>query len=103
MEQEISITDKNVFVTLSGRVETQQAAGLKEKLLAMVESGHRNFTVDVGNVEYIDSAGLGVLVAVRNSVIDDNGAVVVKNLNGKLKRLFELTRLVEIFTVPETE
>lgn len=97
MEQEISIADNQVVVALSGRVETQQAGMLKDRLLLLVGEGQRNFIIDFAQVEYIDSAGLGVLVAVRNSVIEDNGRVTVKNLNGKLQRLFELTRLADIF------
>lgn len=103
MEQEISVSEKNVVVALSGRVETQQSAVLKEKLLGLANVGHRHFTIDFEKVEYIDSAGLGMLVTVRNSVIEDNGSVIVKNLSTKLKRLFVLTRLIEIFTLPETD
>lgn len=102
MEQEIHVAEKQVTVTLCGRVETQQAANLKEKLLNMAGKGYRHFTINFEQVEYIDSAGLGALVAVRNSIIDDNGLVIVTNLNGRIKRLFELTRLAEIFAEPES-
>lgn len=98
MDQQITATEKDVSVTLHGRIEHQQATELKNKLLGLTESGCLNFTVDFADVEYIDSAGLGMLVAIRNQVTPGGGFVRVINLNGKIKRLFELTCLIEIFT-----
>lgn len=98
MEQEITVNEKDVFVTLHGRIEHQEATLLKDKLLGLIDGGCLNFTVDFTNAEYMDSAGLGMLVAVRNQVIGSGGFVRITNLNGKMKRLFELTCLIEIFT-----
>ncbi|MCE5286262.1 MAG: STAS domain-containing protein [Pelosinus sp.] len=98
MDQQITVIEKDVSVTLHGRIEQQQATELKDKLLGLTGSGCLNFTVDFENVEYIDSSGLGMLVAVRNQVLSNGGFVHVVNLSGKMKRLFELTCLIEIFT-----
>lgn len=98
MEQQISVKEKEVSVTLHGRIEQLQASELKDKLLGLTGSGCLNFTVNFADVEYIDSAGLGMLVAIRNQVIAGGGFVHVINLNAKMKRLFELTCLIEIFT-----
>lgn len=98
MEQQITVSEKDVFVKLHGRIEHQQATELKDKLLGLTDGGCLNFTVDFTDAEYMDSAGLGMLVAVRNQVLESGGFVRVTNLSGKLKRLFELTCLIEIFT-----
>lgn len=98
MDQQITTSEKDVSVTLYGRIEQQQATELKDKLLSLTDNGSLYFTVDFNALEYMDSSGLGMLVAVRNKVITNGGYVHIINLKGKMKRLFELTCLTEIFT-----
>ena len=99
MIQEITVTDNHVVVNLSGSIYVEEAAQIRESLIGYIEKGHKTFVVDLGNVDYIDSSGLGTLVAIQKLALQNGGSVIIKNLKGLVKDLFELTRLTKVFEI----
>ena len=99
MIQEITVTDNHVVVNLSGSIYVEEAAQIRESLIGYIEKGHKTFVVDLGNVDYIDSSGLGTLVAIQKRALQNGGSVIIKNLKGLVKDLFELTRLTKVFEI----
>ena len=99
MIQEITVIDNNVLVTLSGSIYVEEAAQIRESLIGYIEKGHKTFTIDLGDVDYIDSSGLGTLVAIQKRALQHGGSVVIKGLKGLVKDLFELTRLTKVFEI----
>ena len=67
--------------------------------LATYTKGHNMFIVDLGAVDYIDSSGLGTLVAIHKRALQNGGCVVIKGLHGLVKDLFEMTRLNKVFEI----
>ena len=57
-----------------------------------MEKGHKEFIMNMKNVEYIDSSGLGTLVAIQKRALQNGGNVIIKNPIGLVKDLFQLTR-----------
>ena len=72
---------------------------LRQKLLNHIDKGHNRFVVNLSNVDYIDSSGLGVLVAIHKRSLQHGGSVAISGLKGTVKELFELTRLNKVFEV----
>ena len=99
MIQVITVTDNHVVVNLSGSIYVEEAAQIRESLIGYIEKGHKTFVVDLGNVDYIDSSGLGTLVAIQKRALQNGGSVIIKNLKGLVKDLFELTRLTKVFEI----
>ena len=99
MIQEITVTDNHVVVNLSGSIYVEEAAQIRESLIGYIEKGHKTFVVDLGNVDYIDSSGLGTLEAIQKRALQNGGSVIIKNLKGLVKDLFELTRLTKVFEI----
>ena len=99
MIQEITVTDNHVVVNLSGSIYVEEAAQIRESLIGYIEKGHKTFVVDLGNADYIDSSGLGTLVAIQKRALQNGGSVIIKNLKGLVKDLFELTRLTKVFEI----
>ncbi len=99
MIQEITVTDNHVVVNLSGSIYVEEASQIRESLIGYIEKGHKTFVVDLGNVDYIDSSGLGTLVAIQKRALQNGGSVIIKNLKGLVKDLFELTRLTKVFEI----
>ena len=99
MIQEISIEENQVRVKLSGSIYVEEAAQLRESLLGYIEKGEKTFIVDLGGVDYIDSSGLGTLVAIQKRALQSGGSVVIKGLKGLVKDLFVLTRLDKVFEI----
>ena len=69
MFEEIIVTESEVLVCLKGKIYVDQATIIREKLFTFIKSGHYRFVVDLTEVTYIDSSGLGVLVAIHKSVL----------------------------------
>ena len=99
MIQEITVTDNHVVVNLSGSIYVEEAAQIRESLIGYIEKGHKTFVVDLGNVDYINSSGLGTLVGIQKRALQNGGSVIIKNLKGLVKDLFELTRLTKVFEI----
>lgn len=97
MDINTSINDGQVIVNLSGKMYVEEATILREKLLSFMEKGHKQFVIKIAHVDYIDSSGLGVLVAIQKRALQMKGGVMIVGATGIVKELFELTRLNKIF------
>ncbi|QKS70164.1 STAS domain-containing protein [Paenalkalicoccus suaedae] len=101
MIKEIKLIHNDVHVKLHGEVYVSDASLLREKLLPYVEEGKANFHFDFSEVTFIDSAGLGVLVAIHKRATQNNGEVRILNARGSVKEIFTLTRLHHVFQMGE--
>ncbi|MBI4161440.1 MAG: anti-sigma factor antagonist [Acidobacteria bacterium] len=76
---------------------------LREAVNALLEEGHRNIVLNLERVSYMDSAGIGELVACRKRAKDHRGGVKLLNPSGKVSDLLHLTKLEEIFEIFNSE
>lgn len=101
MRYKINEVDNKVTIALSGNLYVESVVKLREDILKAIEQGKSHFIFDMHNLEYIDSAGLGVLITVQKRVRQLNGGVVIRGLKGNVRELFELTRLDKVFTLED--
>ena len=88
---------QRVDISLQGQLYVEEATELREKLLREVDGGAILFHFDFARLDYIDSAGLGVLISVQKRAASVGGQVSVSGLSGMVKEIFELTRLDRVF------
>lgn len=86
-----------VSVTLGGRLQKEDAQLLRQDLLEYMDRGCSNYRIDMSKLEYIDSSGLGVLLALHKITARDGGNLVLAGMRGTVDELFEVTRLKKIF------
>lgn len=94
---EVVVINSQVRVTLQGAIYVEDAATLRKTLLDYIENGHASVLVDFSAVDYIDSSGLGTMVAIQKRALQHGGGIVVTGLTGLVKDLFELTHLTKVF------
>lgn len=99
MEYNIKVTETEITVSLCGSIYIEEAGLLKENLIQYIEKGYKRFVIDLADVDYIDSSGLGVLVALQKRALQNGGGVAIKGIKGIVKDLFNLTQLVKVFEV----
>ncbi len=97
MEKEIRVEHGEVVVELKGKIYVDDAADLREQLLQNLSEGKNRFIIKMSGVHYIDSSGLGVLVAIQKRALENGGQVRLQGLSGAVKEIFELTRLTKVF------
>lgn len=97
---EIRYEQGQLVVELEGKIYVDDASDLRERLLEQIKLGHKEFLVLMERVIYIDSSGLGVLVAIQKRALEQGGrGVMIRGLNGAVREIFELTRLNRVFEI----
>ena len=91
-------------VELDGRIELgEESNSLREKLKSLVAKGKKKIVLNMANIKYIDSSGLGALVAAHVSAKTQGASVRLRNLGKKFHDVMQLTRLLTVFDVYDTQ
>ncbi len=89
--------DGAVVVRVKGkRIDASQAPVVREAVTKRIEAGPRKIVLDLTLVEFIDSIGLGVLVACFKRM-GGQGKLAIIGAQGTVARLFKLTRMDRVF------
>ena len=88
-------------VQLSGEVDIFGSVEFKASLIALTEKRECNLYIDCSKLEYIDSTGLGSLVAVLKRVKQYSGSITLLNLHSNILKLFKITNLDKVFEIIE--
>lgn len=88
-----------VILALKGRLTVGEASTVREKVNELVAAGRVKVILDLQNVDYIDSTGLGSMVICFTTVKKAGGALKLLNLNKRNIELLLLTKLHTIFEV----
>lgn len=80
------------------RLDAAAAGEFKEAMIQQMEIGGPNLVIDLTEVDFIDSSGLGALVAVLKAVAS-NGSLALTGLHKKTEQIFKLTRLDTVFKI----
>jgi anti-sigma B factor antagonist len=84
-------------VEVTGDLDMASAPALRQLVLQQLARGDRRIAVDLTAADFVDSSGLGVLVAALKRVRTHDGEFVVVCPEPRLRRVFELTELVSVF------
>ncbi|GHH98767.1 anti-sigma factor antagonist [Neobacillus kokaensis] len=89
--------DREIFVNLAGEIDAFTAPKLREELLQLSEG--QKVIINLKDVSYLDSTGLGVFVGLFKQLEKTNGELHLLELSDRLKRLFELTGLSHVMKI----
>lgn len=94
----------HAIVTVEGEIDAHTAPVLKDRLLELVEQGIDRLVVDLRLVTFIESVGLGTLVAARKRLrhFDKSLCLVLDADQSVLRRTFEITGLDKVFPIHAT-
>ncbi len=81
------------------RLDAHNSGDLKSAMLKFFEEGNRNILIDLKDVRFIDSSGLGALVSGFKNAISHQGSLKLASLQPQVKSMFELTRLHRVFEI----
>ena len=86
-----------VVLDLQGEVDAFTAPKLKQEMVSQIERGAARIAVDLADVTYLDSTGLGVLIGGLKRTRDKGGDLVLVCPNSRISRIFDITGLSRIF------
>ena len=85
-----------IEVALRGELDAYSAPQLHAGIVGLGEIAGRHVVLDLGEVGFVDSAGLAAIVAALRVVKDGDGAVSVRSMSPQLHKLFEITGLARL-------
>ncbi len=92
------------IVDLSGKITLGESTGiLRDELKSLMSQGSKNIVLNLKDVTYVDSAGLGELVGAYTTASNQGGSVKLLNLQGKMRDLMQITKLHTIFPAFDNE
>ena len=94
-----AVDDGVAMVHVTGDLDCHTAPQLRSALLALVEKGTREVTLDLGRTQFMDSTGLSVLVGGLKRFRESGGNMVLKAPTPAALRLFEITGLQAVFDI----
>ena len=87
------------ILNVCGDVDVYTSPKVKESINALIEKEIYNIVVNLEDVRYVDSTGLGVLIGALKRVKEHNGNIVLVCTNPQIKKIFQITGLVKIFSI----
>ncbi len=90
------------MLTVAGEVDVYTAPLLRQKLVELADSGVSRLVVNLEPVGFLDSTGLGVLVAALNRMRRQGGDIELICSQLRILRVFEITGLTRVFTIHQS-
>lgn len=99
MNIESTKLDKAVLLKVDGRMDAENAGKFQRSCEEWIANGTRHIVVELSELRYVSSMGLGCFLAVLKALQDKGGSMILCRLGGLPKQVFELTRLLGLFPV----
>jgi anti-sigma B factor antagonist len=89
---------------ISGRITLGEGnVMLREIVRELVDKGNKKIVLNLGEVQYIDSSGVGELVKTHTTIRNQGGQLRLVNLNKRVNDLLQMTRLSAVFDIDRDE
>ena len=95
--------DGVVIFDISGRIVLGEGSALREAISTGLSNGERRLLLNLAEVNYIDSTGLGELISARTSVKKQGGQVQFLKLTNKVRDLLQITKLYTVLDIKDDE
>lgn len=104
----VKLTNRQVgdvtVVDAAGRITLGEgASAFRDTIRNLADNGNKKLLVNLGDVTYIDSSGIGEMVSSYTTVTNHGGQLKLLNLNKRVKDLLQVTKLYTVFEVFDDE
>ena len=89
-------------VSVAGEIDVYTAPRLREEITELVAAGTYDLVIDMSEVEFLDSTGLGVLVGGLKKVRAHDGSLQLVCSQDRLLKIFRITGLAKVFVIHDT-
>ena len=95
---------KVTILSLTGKVTLGEGdVLLKDKLHSLLNQGRKDVLLNLAQVSYVDSAGLGAIVGAYTTMTREGGSLKLANVTKKLQDLLSITKLLTVFETFDSE
>ena len=94
MELKIRKNGEIYIIDVNGEMDLYNSYKLKELVMKMIEKNVKLFVINLEQVDYIDSSGIGALIYICSTIKKMNLKLAISNIHGSVKKVIELTKLM---------
>ena len=91
-----------LFLSLKGRIDEKNAQSLEENLIKLIDDGARELIIDCSQIEYINNAGLRVLLNVAKRALNADGRIALHSPSQPAKDIFDKTGFSMVSRIYDT-
>ncbi len=102
MEIKIRRSSTIYIIDINGDMDMYNAYKVKDIVNKMIERDIHNFVINLDNVNYIDSSGIGALIYVHSELKKRDMKLRIANVKGTVKKVIELTKLMGYFKIADS-
>jgi anti-sigma B factor antagonist len=95
---DVTVLDATGRITLG-----EGSSTFRDTIKELVAKGHKKILLNLGNVSYIDSSGIGELVSGFTTMANSGGSLKLLNLTKRIQDLLQITKLYTVFEVFDDE
>ena len=95
----INKLEQKTYVVLDGRVDSTNADQFQKDIAPLMEGDNLDIDFDCTNMTYTSSQGLRVFLLLQKSLMSRNGKMVLRNMNPRVKEVFDITGFSNIITI----
>ena len=99
MDITINKLEQKTYVVLDGRVDSTNADQFQKDVAPLMEGENLDIDIDCTNMTYTSSQGLRVFLLLQKSIMSRNGKMVLRNMNPRVKEVFDITGFSNIITI----
>jgi anti-sigma B factor antagonist len=100
LKLEIKKEQGYTHIIVHGEVDLYNANELKDKVhMSTDRAASQNIIIDLKDVDYIDSTGLGIMIGIKRRTTENGGKLILVLYSDRINKLFEITGLNKIFTI----
>ncbi|BDC95771.1 MULTISPECIES: anti-sigma factor antagonist [Treponema] len=99
MELKIRKNGEVYIIDVNGEMDLYNSYKLKELVTKMLEKNVKSFIINLEQVDYIDSSGIGALIYICSTLKKMNLKLAISNVHGSVKKVIELTKLTGYFPI----
>ena len=88
---------KASLVDVKGRLTSYEGQAFRDAINGLIKQGHKNIVLNLNDLDYLDSSGVGELVGNYLAVVKSGGAMKVIGLAPKVEQIFKVTQLYQVF------
>ncbi|PIE04531.1 MAG: anti-sigma F factor antagonist [Spirochaetales bacterium] len=99
MELKVRKSADIYIIDVNGEMDLYNSYKLKELVMKMLEKKIQKFIINMENVEYIDSSGIGALIYICSTIKKLSLKLLISNVRGSVKKVIELTKLMGYFPI----
>ncbi|MEI8396448.1 MAG: STAS domain-containing protein [Rhodospirillaceae bacterium] len=101
MDYAIDIKDQEAQVRLTGRLTFNDHAKLRALIKEMLQNQPKRQVLDLASLEFVDSAGIGMLLIAREELSVQDKQFVLRGASGQVKRVLTVAQLGKLITIIE--